>query len=94
MADVVVDARRLRSMLRHRHQTVDDLCAAVGEHARTHAIETSRIDFETLQDIARYLKRPWPYLLIDGEERWGSDKYAHRGADFGERDASVELMEA
>lgn len=106
MARVTVSSARLRSMLANRHTTV----AAAADVLSTRislSILVSRdtaVDFEDLCSLAQYFKRPWPYLLLDTEERFphlGQDHrtYANRHAPLSsdiqlELDAASMMLDA
>ncbi len=72
MARTVVSAARLRSMLANRHKTAEQVAADVSTRASLAALvrQDAEVDFEDLQAIAKYFKKPWSYLLLDAEEQF------------------------
>lgn len=82
MASVVVSAVRFRSMLANRNkglsQALNDLNTRV-DLGVLHDVDTE-VDFDDLLLLARYFKRPWPYLLLDDAESFpdlGQDHRTH-----------------
>ena len=80
MASVLVSAARFRSMVVNRRWDVEKLARELDTQADLVAL--TRADAElTMRDLellAKRFKRPWPYLLIDEEERFPSLGQDHR----------------
>lgn len=80
MPTVTVSAQRLRSMLANRHQSADDVAAAVKLTRPMGSLlgADGDVDFDDLRALAKHFGRPWSYLLIDAPEVFDIAGQDHR----------------
>ena len=80
MASVVVSAARFRSLLANRNKEVEQVSHEIETQADLGLLAEAdtEILFEDLEVLARYFKRPWPYLLLDEPECFANLGQDHR----------------
>lgn len=98
MAKVLVRAQLISSMLHNRRRTIEEAASEIAlKHGTLQEYTSSdtQIELDDLKNIARYFKKPWTYLLLDGEERKVTD-YGHdnRTAKNQKAELSNELLAA
>jgi Zn-dependent peptidase ImmA (M78 family) len=94
MASVLISAARFRSMLANRHKEVGQVASELDTHADLVLLAESdtEIEFEDLERLARYFKRPWSYLLLDEPEHFSNLGQDHRTHFNQLVSASADLM--
>lgn len=72
MASIAVSAIRFRSMLQNRHKTAEEIAGQLTTHVNlvVLAAADTEVEFEDLEAIAAFFKRPWSYLLTDEAEHF------------------------
>lgn len=70
MAEVTVSAARLKSLFDNRHKDVATVNKELSLKTNLvqATVENTSIPFDELETIAKFLKKPWSYLLIDKPE--------------------------
>jgi Zn-dependent peptidase ImmA (M78 family) len=70
MASVAISATRFRSMLANRHKTAQQAAEEISTAVDLLQLadRDAEVEFDDLELLARYFKRPWSYLLADDAE--------------------------
>jgi Zn-dependent peptidase ImmA (M78 family) len=95
MAKTVVSAARIKSMLANRHKEVTDIKKRLRLSADLSQMvaQDTEVDFEDIQAIATYFKKPWSYLLIDEAEAFPNKDHDNRTHQNQQVPVSPELLE-